>query len=123
MKCKNHDKAEGDSYDVDRVEFGLEDAERDVEDEQTVGDIDKHVERFPNGRTEVGEPEVVTGGRHQQQDDQREEAEWLERGGGELAGDWCGGKNAQDWVGISASVIGEHNERGMDECQEAHHDT
>ena len=63
--------------------FGLQRAERDVQDEEAVSDVHEHVEALPHGRGQRGEPEVVARHRHQEEDRQRREAEDLEGEPGE----------------------------------------
>ena len=62
---------------------GLQAAERDVQEDQAVSHVDQHVERLPDRRRQVREPEVVRRRRHQEQDDQRQQSERLERELGE----------------------------------------
>ena len=63
----------------------LHDAERDMHHHQPIGDIDRHVQRLPDARREERQPEVVAGRGHQEQDQQRGDAERLEREADELA--------------------------------------
>src|SRR5262249_49772355 len=115
-KVKSQEGQEPDTNgrDVNWAEFSLKYAERDVRDQQAVSNIDKHVERFPNRRAQVGEPEVVTGGRHQHENNQGDETEWLEGYAGKRASYRCGGKNAKDRVSVATSVVRKHHECGVD---------
>jgi len=67
-----------------------------MQHEQRVCDIHQHVQRFPNGCAQVGEPKVVTGRRHEEQDYQREKAEWLERDAGNRTVERAAFEDAQD---------------------------
>ena len=49
-----------------------------MHDHQSIGDVERHVQRLPDARRQEGEPVVMTGRRHHEQDEQRTEADRLE---------------------------------------------
>ena len=63
----------------------LQQAERDVHDDEAVGGIDAHVHRLPHRRRQERQPVVVAGRREDEQDQQRRDAEHLEREADEFA--------------------------------------
>jgi hypothetical protein len=50
-----------------------EERQRDVQHKQSKGDIDEHVQRLPDGRAQVRQPEVVARCGHQEKNHEREE--------------------------------------------------
>jgi hypothetical protein len=64
---------------IDRAALRLQRAKEHVPEQQHVGQIDELMQRLPHGRPEIAEPEVVARRRHDEQNDQRAEAEDLER--------------------------------------------
>jgi hypothetical protein len=75
MQAKHNGETNGHTRSVKRADLGLQYAERDMQHQKAVSDIDQPVERLPNRRSQVGQPKVVAGRHHQKQDDQGQEAE------------------------------------------------
>ena len=50
-----------------------------MHDQQSIGDIERHVERLPDPRSQKHQPEVMAGGGHQEKHEQGGDAERLER--------------------------------------------
>ena len=57
------------------IKFALQNTESHVQDQQRVGKINQHVQRFPNRGAEIREPEIVARCCHQKQNDEREKSE------------------------------------------------
>src|SRR5262249_16884529 len=87
MKSEDSHEPQSNASDVYWAELRLKDTERDVKHEQCIGKIDHHMERLPYGRAQVGQPEIVTCGGHEKQDDQSKESKRLERNAGEWTSD------------------------------------
>ena len=68
-----------------RAGLGLQGPQRDMRDQQRIRRIDEHVQPLPDRRRQIVQPEIVTGRRHQKQNQQREEAERLKREVGQAA--------------------------------------
>ena len=81
----HHGEADHQHRRNERIVIRLHDAERDVHHHQAVGDIKRHVQGLPGRRAEEDEPEIMAGRRHQEEDQERRDAERLERKTDELA--------------------------------------
>ena len=68
-----------------RTRFGLQRSERDVRDQERVRQVNQHVQALPDGRGQVVQPEIVAGGGHQKQNQQREKSEPLKGKVGQAA--------------------------------------
>src|SRR5580704_11560611 len=58
--------------------FAVHDAEGDMRDHQSIGDIQRHMERLPDPWGQEQEPKIMAGCRHQKQDKQRGNTKRLE---------------------------------------------
>src|SRR6266568_1760649 len=77
VQAQHRDQSKRNRDDVKRAALTLQDAKSDMQHEQRISDIHQHVQRFPNRRTQVREPEVVACSGHQEQYDEREESKRL----------------------------------------------
>jgi hypothetical protein len=75
-----------------------------MQQQQAVGDVDQHVQALPDRRRQIGEPEVVAGRRHQEEDAQRQEAQRLEREPRQTAPTAVRGEHADQRVDDSEDV-------------------
>ena len=48
-------------------------------DQRCVGDVNQHVKKFPNRRSQISEPKIVAGRGHQKKNDECEQSELLKR--------------------------------------------
>src|SRR5438132_2711555 len=48
-------------------------------DERSVGDVNQHVKKLPNRRSQIPGQKIVAGGGHQKENDEREQSELLKR--------------------------------------------
>jgi hypothetical protein len=122
MQTQHNHESSTNGNRVQRMHLSLENTKGYMEDEQSRRRIDEHVQRFPNGRAQICEPEIVAGRGHQKQNKQREETKWLKR-------DTCNGpcdgaafENAQDGIGVAPRMIGNNDERSVNHCQQTHSD-
>src|SRR5206468_11628846 len=108
--------------DIRRTRLTLQHTESHMQHEQSISDIDQHVQRFPNRSAEVREPEIVARRGHQKKDYEREETEGLERNTRDGTGERTSLENAQNGIGITARVVGDDNQHAVDKPEQAHRD-
>ena len=115
-------EAESEYGGKDGVAFRLERAEADVRQDEGVSHVDAHVERFPNRGREGVEPEVVAGGGHEKEDEEREESELLKGEVGEAIDALIGGEQADQRVGVAAGMELDEGEEAMGKGYPEHED-
>ncbi len=79
MEPTDKKSAQSQKYRVDRVSLRLKHPEEHVSEQESVGHVNTHMKGFPDRCSQVGQPEVLTGGSHEKQDRERTQSQNLER--------------------------------------------
>ncbi len=79
MKPHDRHHTDHDQNSQDRIRLRLQDTQSDVCHDQRVSNVDQHVQPLPDWCSQTGQPEIVAGGRHQEQNQERQKAQWLKR--------------------------------------------
>jgi len=86
MQTGNQHQAPAEQDWVKRIVLGLQCPQGDVHSQAAIGDIDAHMQRLPNRWGQKTQPKIMTGHRHNEQDDKRHNSQPFEgkseKGGG-----------------------------------------
>src|SRR5262245_21733603 len=120
MQAEHSHKAQAGRRYVNWASFSLENAESDVEHKERVGDVNQHVERFPNRRAKVRQPKIVARGGHKEQNYQSEKAKWLKWNARDAPVNRDRNENAQERICVAAGVVCDNDEDSMNQTERKH---
>ncbi len=98
----------------------LQRAERHVQHDQPVGAVDREVQALPHRGAPLRQPEVMAGGRHQEQDQQRRQAKPFERELAEAARARIADQQADQRIEGPEAVELQQREAGVGRRQQEH---
>ena len=107
----------------DRACIRLQRAQHNVGDEQGVGEVNEHVQALPNWGRQVPQPEIMTGGGHKEENDEREKPERLKWKISDAAVPRITHKQTDERVDVSERVKLNERERSVNESQQERGDS